>query len=203
MAYEIDENYIDVAARIAEFREKHPEGSLEQDDLQFLSFADKDWIVYRAAAYRTPDDPRPGHGTAWEPVPGRTPYTKDSELQNAETAAWGRAIVAALAADTKRGIATADEVRNRQADRDQETRQPARQVPPPSNIRQQQAEAYRRAADAVWELSRKREPDLDNQQRRLWLNGELAERGLNGNDVRDLENLANQLRAELSQEASR
>jgi hypothetical protein len=33
-------------------------------------------------------------------------------VQNAETAAWGRAIVAALAADTKRGIASAEEVRN-------------------------------------------------------------------------------------------
>ena len=33
---------------------------------------------------------------------------------NAETGAWGRAIVAVLAADTSRGIATAQDVRNRQ-----------------------------------------------------------------------------------------
>ncbi|SDT83845.1 hypothetical protein [Gordonia westfalica] len=35
-------------------------------------------------------------------------------MQNAETAAWGRAIVAALAADTKKGVASSEEVRNRQ-----------------------------------------------------------------------------------------
>jgi hypothetical protein len=35
-------------------------------------------------------------------------------VQNAETAAWGRAIVAVLAADTRKGIASSEEVRNRQ-----------------------------------------------------------------------------------------
>jgi hypothetical protein len=54
-------------------------------------------------------------GLAWEPVPGKTSYTRDSELQNAETSAWGRAIVAVLAADTKKGIASAEEVQSRQS----------------------------------------------------------------------------------------
>lgn len=107
-------DYIDVAERIVEFRTKHPEGSLQQQALDFKEVAGTWWVVYTAAAYRTPEDPRPGVGTAWEPVPGKTSFTRDSELQNAETAAWGRAIVAALAADTKRGIASAEEVRNRQ-----------------------------------------------------------------------------------------
>ena len=109
-------DYIDVAARIVEFRTKFPEGSLQQLDLKFIDFAGKSWVVYTAAAYRTPDDTRPGVGTAWEPVPGPTQFTRDSEVQNAETAAWGRAIVASLAADTKKGIASAEEVRNRQVE---------------------------------------------------------------------------------------
>ena len=110
-------DYIDVASRIVEFREKFPEGSLTQVSLEFLTdFGGKDWVVYTAAAYRTPDDPRPGIGTAWEPVPGPTRFTKDSEVQNAETAAWGRAMVAALAVDTKKGIASSEEVRNRQTE---------------------------------------------------------------------------------------
>lgn len=108
-------DYIDVATRIVEFREKYPEGSLQQVTLQFVEVAGKSWVVYTAAAYRTPDDQRPGIGTAWEPVPGPTPYTRDSEVQNAETAAWGRAMVAALAVDTRKGIASQEEVRNRQA----------------------------------------------------------------------------------------
>jgi hypothetical protein len=108
-------DYIDVATRIVEFREKYPQGSLTQVGLEFLKdFGGKDWVVYTAAAYRTPEDEQPGIGTAWEPVPGPTRFTRDSEVQNAETAAWGRAMVAALAVDTRKGIASQEEVRNRQ-----------------------------------------------------------------------------------------
>jgi len=116
MTYTIDPKYIDVAHRISEFRTKHPEGSLQQLALDFKEFGGKQWVIYTAAAYRTPDDPRPGMGTAWEQVPGPTNFTKDSELQNAETAAWGRALVAVLAADSKEGIASAQEVRDRAGD---------------------------------------------------------------------------------------
>lgn len=116
MGFELSDDYVDVAERIAEFRDKHPDGSFQQVKLDFIKCGGKEWVVYTAAAYRDPEDPRPGMGTAWEEVPGRTPYTKGSEVQNAETSAWGRAIVAALAADTKRGIASAQEVRNRRAE---------------------------------------------------------------------------------------
>lgn len=112
MAYA--ENYNDVASRIAEFREKYPTGSLRQLDLQFLTFGGKDWVVYTAAAYRSPEDECPGIGTAWEPVPGKTPYTRDSEVMVAETSAWGRALIATLAVDSKKGIASAEEIENRQ-----------------------------------------------------------------------------------------
>lgn len=121
MGFDIGD-YNDVPARIAEFRAKHPEGSLQPADpaapYRVEKIGEKAFIVYIAAAYRSPDDLRPGIGMAWEQFPGRTPYTRDSELQNAETSAWGRAIVAALAADTRKGIASAEEVRNRQAERE-------------------------------------------------------------------------------------
>lgn len=114
--FKLPPDYNDVASRIQEFRTKHPEGTLSQVSLEFREkFGGKDWIVYTAAAYRTPDDPQPGIGTAWEQVPGRTPYTRDSELQNAETAAWGRALIAVGAADAKKGIASREEVQNRAA----------------------------------------------------------------------------------------
>lgn len=104
------EGYVDVAERIVEFREKYPQGSLQQLSLEFLrDFGGKDWVVYTAAAYRSPDDLMPGVGTAWEPVPGPTNFTRDSEVQNAETAAWGRALVATFAVDAKQ-IASAQEV---------------------------------------------------------------------------------------------
>lgn len=113
-------DYIDVAARVAEFRAKFPTGNLRPLNLEkpySIEVVDgKTWVVVVAAAYRTPDDPNPGVGMAYEPVPGTTPFTRGSELQNAETAAWGRAMMATLAVDSKKGIASAEEVRNRQAE---------------------------------------------------------------------------------------
>jgi hypothetical protein len=119
--------YVDVPTRMAEFRRKHPEGSLQPADLsepyKIERINDQTYIVVVAAAYRGPDDTKPGIGMAYEPFPGRTPYTRGSELQNAETSAWGRAIAATLAVDTKKGgVASAEEIRNRNADEEDRER---------------------------------------------------------------------------------
>ena len=111
-------DYVDVAERISIFRDKYPTGCLQpanlNEPLQVFNLDGKAYVMYTACAYRTPDDTRPGVGIAWELVPGATSFTRGSEVMNAETAAWGRAIVAVLAADTKRGVASAQEVNNRQ-----------------------------------------------------------------------------------------
>ena len=116
------EDYVDVATRISLFRDKYPEGSLQPVDpaepVKVMTVGDKTYLQYVAAAYRNADDQRPGIGIAWEIFPGRTPYTRDSEAMVVETSAWGRAIVAALAADTKKGVASADEVRSAQSRRE-------------------------------------------------------------------------------------
>jgi hypothetical protein len=122
---------VDVAQRIADFRALYPAGCLQPADLTSpweiatVTGTDKNgevaaqtFIVYVAAAYRTPDDSRPGIGAAWEIWPGRTPYTRGSELMNAETSAWGRAIIAVLASDSKAGVASRQEVEARRAERD-------------------------------------------------------------------------------------
>ena len=110
------DDYIDVAQRIADFRELYPIGTLQCHGWGIERIGDQALVWYQAAAYRTPDDDRPGIGMAWELVPGRTPYTRGSELQNAETSAWGRAIIAVGASDSKAGIASREEVRNRAAE---------------------------------------------------------------------------------------
>lgn len=121
MAFQLDD-YVTVAERIEQFRAKYPDGSLQAEWHMLLvptavkgedgtwQTLDRPIIVAKGYAYRTPDDPRPGIGHAQEPIPGKTPYTKDSEIQNAETSAWGRAIVAVLAADTRKGVASRDEI---------------------------------------------------------------------------------------------
>lgn len=103
-------DYITVQQRMAEFYKKYPEGSLQLDPPQITSVEGKTWAIGRAYAYRSPDDMKPGIGTAWEIVPGLTPYTRGSEMQNLETSCWGRAL-AAIGIGIDKGVATADEVR--------------------------------------------------------------------------------------------
>lgn len=123
MAYEQNrfDDYVDVAERIRIFRERYPDGALQPLDpsepFRIVEVGGQTFIQYTAIAYKGSGDQMPGIAVSWEPFPGKTPYTSGSELMNAETAAWGRAIVAALAADTKK-IASLDEVRARREARD-------------------------------------------------------------------------------------
>jgi len=109
------QDYIPVNERIAAFIAQYPAGSLRplwpDEPYKVLGEGDTKWLVYGACAFRTPDDPAPGVGLAWEPVPGRTPYTRGSELMVAETSAWGRAL-AAIGIATNKSIASAEEVRS-------------------------------------------------------------------------------------------
>ena len=112
MGYQ-NKDYIDVATRIREFKANYPDGSLQQVRLEIINVGDQLGILYVAAAYRHPADDRPGIGTAFEPVPALNASMRGSEVMLAETSAWGRALVA-IGADTKAGIASAEEIRNRQ-----------------------------------------------------------------------------------------
>jgi len=102
------EGYTTVQERLAEFYKLYPEGSIQ---FEFMGRLDASpqmmWGIARA--YRTPDDVRPGIGTAAELIEGKTPYTRGSELQNLETSAWGRAC-ASLNIGLSKGIASKQEV---------------------------------------------------------------------------------------------
>lgn len=119
MAYA--EDYVDVAERLRLFKAAFPQGCLRpanpEQPFTIQEIGGREFIVYVAAAYRSPDDPMPAIAVAAEPAVGKTNFTRDSEVMNAETSAWGRAILAALAADSKK-VASLDEVRNRRADQD-------------------------------------------------------------------------------------
>lgn len=104
-------DYVDVKERVRLFYERHPEGRLTTYEVSVTREPDdvpRVWV--HAQAYRTPDDPHPGDGWSWMALPGSTPYTRGSEIENAETSAWGRAI-GALGIGIDKSIASADEVR--------------------------------------------------------------------------------------------
>jgi hypothetical protein len=115
------DSYTTVQERIQEFYKTFPQGSLQ---FEFKGILDGSpqmmWGI--AYAYRTPDDERPGIGTAAELIEGKTPYTRGSELQNLETSAWGRCL-AALGLGLSKGIASKQEV---QAAKDRQAPGPAK-----------------------------------------------------------------------------
>lgn len=114
------EGYVEVKDRIIAFKERHPEGVLQAEIVELTG----DRVTVKAYAYREPGDPRPGIGHSFMAIPGATSFTRGSELENAETSAWGRAI-AALGFEVKESIASAEEVANKAGGEDEQTK-PAR-----------------------------------------------------------------------------
>lgn len=107
------DNYVEVKERVQEFYAVYPTGAVVTDAVIPIAKGEIDdmpRIMVRALAYRTPEDPHPGVGTSWMVLPGKTPYTNGSEVENCETSAWGRAI-GAVGIKIDRGIATAQEIR--------------------------------------------------------------------------------------------
>lgn len=109
------DGYVDVAEREKQLFDRYPDARIQValEDVRGEGGGIVAWKC-KATIWRTPDDPIPVVDWAVEPVPGKTPYTKDSEAMNASTAAVGRAII--LAGFPSKKIASADEVRNRQPD---------------------------------------------------------------------------------------
>ena len=177
-------DYIDVAARIVEYRGIYPTGALQpwRDpyilEVKMPDGSIKSFMVYSAAAYGSPDDKLPGVGYAWEPIPGPTPFTRDSELQNAETAAWGRAMVAKFAVDTKKGIASMEEVRNRQT---KTTEAPQAKAPA---AKREYTEEEKASAFAVYSLV-ETQSDVEELKAAWQLNADLLDVVVAGFTLRD------------------
>lgn len=128
------EGYVQVNERIITFYEMYPKGNIESEivefknavfgpveikkrkgdngreyEFEFWPVVTKGIVIVKARAFRDPEDRCPAIGHSSLEIPGSTPYTEGSELENAETSAWGRAL-AALGLEVKRGIATSNEI---------------------------------------------------------------------------------------------
>lgn len=113
MSFDLSD-YTTVAERLEHGFERYPDCRF-QSELDEVRSPAGDLIGWkcRVAFWRTPEDPLPIIAHAVEPVPGTTPYTRNSEAMNAETSAIGRALI--LAGFPSKKIASADEVLARQA----------------------------------------------------------------------------------------
>lgn len=112
------EGYVEVRELLRRFFDRYPDGSLQASEPDVVELDGKRFLAVTVTAYRNPADDRPAVASAWEPWPGRTPYTKDSEAMNAETSAAGRALRFLGLGVGAEPIATVEDVQRRQADRD-------------------------------------------------------------------------------------
>ena len=109
-------NYTTVNERIMTFYEKYPTGVISTHPAKMIECGSSTFISVVAEVYVEPLA-RPIWAEAWEPYPGKTPYTRESEMMNAATSAIGRALMQLGIGIDKAG-ASAEEVKNRAEGRD-------------------------------------------------------------------------------------
>jgi hypothetical protein len=91
MSFNLD-NYVDVPTRLRMALEKYPDLRIQETQPTFREVNTKLYIEICCTVWRDKDDPLPVVAYCWEPFPGTTPYTRDSEQMNASTSALGRAL---------------------------------------------------------------------------------------------------------------
>ena len=114
MSFAMD-NYVDVATRLQMAFKRWPELRIQETAREVIEMPDKTCFIRATVTiWRTPDDTIPVIATCCEPYPGRTPYTKLSENENAFTHCIGRALAYAGIGANK-SLASRDEVETAQA----------------------------------------------------------------------------------------
>jgi len=106
-------NYVDVATRIKLLVDKYPNASINCGKPTIVEIDNSTFVEVVVRVICNDEFDRYSVATAWEPFPGKTPYTRDSEMMNAETSAIGRAI-GALGIGLTGSMASSNEVANRQ-----------------------------------------------------------------------------------------
>lgn len=111
MAFDMS-NYVDVATRVKLLLERYPNASILCTPPEVRTVDDRAFIAVTCTIEVNDGSGRTARASAWEPFPGRTPYTRDSEAMNAETSAVGRAC-GILGFGLTGSLASANEVVNR------------------------------------------------------------------------------------------
>ncbi len=111
MAWQLND-YVDVPHRLKMLAEKFPDVRIVESEPAVRVLGNRTFIEVKVTAWRSPDDQHPAVAYCWEPFPGDTPYTRDSEQMNAATSALGR-LVAVMLPGAFAKLASTDEVFHR------------------------------------------------------------------------------------------
>ena len=120
-------NYVDVPERFKQALIKWPELRVKEHRPEIVTIGDKTFISVTMQIWRTPEDPIPAQATCYEPFPGKTSFTRDSEQMNASTSCLGRCLGLMMSFGNK--MASAEEVSNRQPEAPFELHHMSRKAP--------------------------------------------------------------------------
>lgn len=106
-------DYVDVPTRLAEALKRWPDLRVQETKPIIVVVDNQLYVEISCTVWRDQADLKPSVAYCWEPIPGRTPYTKGSEMMNASTSCLGRAL-GFLGMGIGKSIASRNEVQARQ-----------------------------------------------------------------------------------------
>ena len=106
-------DYVDVPTRLAEALKRWPDLRIQETKPIIVTVDNQQYVEISCTVWRDSTDLMPTVAYCWEPIPGRTPYTKGSEMMNASTSCLGRAL-GFLGMGIGKSIASRNEVQARQ-----------------------------------------------------------------------------------------
>jgi hypothetical protein len=122
MAFDLSE-YVDVKTRLKQALALYPQLRIVEHRPEITQVGDQLFIECSVTVSRDPDDPIPVTAYIFEPYPGKTTFTKNSEQANGATSVLGRAL-GYLGFGIDKSIASSNEVLGRQqASEDTDRRQ--------------------------------------------------------------------------------
>lgn len=107
------DGYVQVNDRLILALKRWPDLRVQETSFDIMRIDEQTFLVCEVTVWRTPDDPKPSIGTAAEPFPGKTPYTRNSERMVGFTSALGRAL-GYMGVGIDKAMASSNEVEARQ-----------------------------------------------------------------------------------------
>ena len=114
------DGYVDVSTRLRLALAKFPDLRVSESLPVVVTAGEGMFVQVTTTVWRSPDDPIPCIASAWERTPGRSNFTRDSEMMNASTSALGRAL-GLMGFGIVASMASEDEVQLRIQDRSQKS----------------------------------------------------------------------------------
>lgn len=107
-------DYVDVPTRLTMALKKYPDLRVAESRPQIVEIDAQKYVEISCTVWRDANDQMPVVAYCWEQIPGKTPYTRGSEMMNCSTSCLGRAL-GFLGFGIGKSIASRDEVKVAQA----------------------------------------------------------------------------------------